>query len=149
MNKKFVINKTLATLLFKNGYITIPRGGFAAVGVEDVGTFEFISAHERGWIEVADKAPTSVGVPAIETVAIENPNKGMTVDELKAELGKESPKDEKVIIEALGHGAPAGADSEAGAKAEALGQDSTVEVNPAAEAEAAKPAAKPAAKKAK
>lgn len=145
MNKKFVINKTLATLLFKNGYLTVPRGGFAAVGVEDLGTFEFVSAHERGWIDVADKAPDSVDVPAVQTVVIENPNQGMTAEELKAELSKEQVPEEKVIIEALGQGAPAGAEAEA--TAEAIGQGTTVEVSPTADA--TKTAAKPAAKSGK
>lgn len=142
MKKQFVINKTLATLLFKNGYISIPRGGFVSVPTEDTVTYEFTTAQDRGWIDISDRAPTSVDVPAVETVVIENPNKGMTAEELKAELAKDEPKQDTVVVEALGTGAPAGSSAEA--TVEALGQDSTVEVTPSPEA--AKPAAKTAKK---
>lgn len=151
MKKQYIINKTLTNLLFKNGYLTIPRGGFAAVASEDLGAAEFVNAEVRGWIDIADKAPESVEVPAVETVVIQNPNQGMTADELAAELAKNEPVAEKVVVEALGAGAPAGAEGEA--TVEALGRDSTVEVTPGAEegaesAEGAKAAPKAPRKKA-
>ena len=133
--KLYAINKTLSNLLFKNGYLEISRGGFAAIAREDAASAEFVSAEGRGWIEISETAPSKVSAPAVEAVVIENPNKGMTADELKTELKKEAPKS-GVTVEALGQGAPAGANAEAEARSEAIGQDTVVEVTPGAEGEA-------------
>lgn len=145
MKNQFVVNKTMSTLIFKNGYITIPRGSYSVVATEDTVSYEFTSAVSRGWIDITDKAPTETYAPAVKTVVIESGNTGMTAEQLKAELAASAaaPAPSAATVEALGGGAPAGSSAEA--TVESIGKDSTVEVNPA-EAEASKPAAKTARK---
>ncbi|HET8685210.1 MAG TPA: hypothetical protein VFM18_00945 [Methanosarcina sp.] len=136
MTKKTVINKTLTALMFKGGYITIPRGGHSTVALTELDHPEFQTAEARGWIEVSDHVPEASLIPTVETVVIENPNQGMTEDELKAELSKNKAPKEETTVEALGQGAPAGANAEKEGKVEALGQDSTVDVTDEVESEA-------------
>lgn len=142
MTKQFVLNETLATLLFRAGYISIAPGSFIGLEADEVSTQEFRDAKTRGWISIHDTEPTEAMIKPIETVVIENPNKGMTAEELAAELGKGESKTDGVTIEALGQGAPAG--SEAEATVEAIGQGTTEEIIPADLSGDAAPAPAPA-----
>ena len=142
MTKQFVLNETTATLLFRSGYISILPGAYIGLEADEIATQEFRDAKTRSWISIHDTEPTAAMLKPVETVVIQNPNKGMTAEELAAELNKNEVKTDGVTIEALGQGAPAG--SEAEATVEAIGQGTTEEVIPADLAGEAAPAPAPA-----
>lgn len=145
MNKIYVINKTLANLLFKNGYITIPRGGFAAVSAGDINSSEFIMAHERGWIETSTEAPTAVTIEPIQTVSVQSPVQGMTAAELADDLAKDKPDVPRATSEALGAETANGTEPKP-CIVTALGQEEVVDA--AVETETARRGRKPKTEKA-
>lgn len=135
MSQQFAINKTLATLVFKNGYLNILPGGFAAVTSFDLNTAEFADAKYRNWIEVSDTVPDAGDLPSIKPVEIESPNKGMTADELKKELAKGKETEYKATVEAFG----ATSNEASEPVVEAIGRETTVEVTPEPEVPAETP----------
>lgn len=108
MNKIYIINKTQANLVFRNGYINIARGSYAAVSAEDANSSEFIMAHERGWIEISSTAPDTVALQPVETMQVQSSVQGMAEAELLSDLAKEKEPVATATTEALGAGDAAG-----------------------------------------
>ena len=123
MNKIYIVNKTLANLVFRNGYITIARGGYSAVSVEDANSSEFVMAHERGWIEISESIPDTVALQPVETMRVQNSVQGMTEAELLSDLAKEKEPVATATTEALGAGDTAGIEPKP-AVVTAFGQES-------------------------
>lgn len=88
----FAINLSNGNLSLKAGYISIPRGGYKSVLVSDKNHPDFLDAFSKGWVKYSDTKPDSEASPSVKPIEYFEPNKGMSADELKAELAKDAEK---------------------------------------------------------
>lgn len=94
-NQLFVVNKTDINLQFKGGYFYVGRKGFKPISEAEKDHPDFIYALEKGWIEITDKEPPApVGLKPVETISSVEPLRGLTAEELKAQMAKAEKKEE-------------------------------------------------------
>lgn len=103
MTKKHIKNNTEATIILKNGYLSILRGQTAVVATSDATSSHFIDAEQRGWISILDEAPTAETTSIVGVdVHIQKVDRGMTAEELRADLAATPTTTNEAIVTSLG-----------------------------------------------
>ncbi len=100
--QQYLLNKLDSELSLQGGYLNIPARSFAPIRPSDVTDVTIEYALRRDWAEVTDTKPTGTGVnnPRI-AVEIVEPYRGLTFDELQAELTAKAAKaaeDESFVV---------------------------------------------------
>lgn len=130
----YALNTTASNVVIRSGYIEIAQGKYAALSKSEADLFEVQYAVRNGWIKLSTQEPNSSDVPAVEIVKITNPLQGMTAEELQEErAGKVEEK--TTVVTPLGNSEETVGEP----SVTKLGEDSTVEVDPAAETAEAAP----------
>jgi hypothetical protein len=124
----YALNLTPTNVVIRSGYIEIAQGQYAALSKSEAGMFEVQYAVRNGWIKLSALEPNSLDVPAVEIAKITNPIQGMTAEELQEELSNSKPEPTTTVT-ALGNSSETIGEP----TVTKLGENSTVEVNPAEE----------------
>ena len=130
----YALNLTPTNVVIRSGYIEIAQGQYAALSKAEADMFEVQYAIRNGWIKVSSQEPSALEVPEVEIAKITNPIQGMTAEELKEELAHSKPEPATTVT-ALGNSSEIIGEP----TVTKLGENSTVEVNPAEEQADAEP----------
>jgi 23S rRNA G2069 N7-methylase RlmK/C1962 C5-methylase RlmI len=133
MSTVFLVNKTKTHLMFKQGYVQIDRGEFKEVSAEEATHQDYLTARDKGYLEITKERPVPKNKPQVDIASIDQ-NKGMDAKQFAALNAIERKKSQQANIAAV----PLEDDDED----EVITPVSTDEVAIEPEAEVAKPTAK-------